>query len=91
MVALVTKPGLARLSGSLPTSSRLHLERCKSDVIPGCSILRKMNGVHTSLFDLPVHLFELVDGVFLDMVFYDLDTLVVLGEVRSVAFQPDHV
>jgi hypothetical protein len=45
----------------------------------GCRISHRMKGSHTSLLDSPVHLFELVDGVLLNMIFDDFDTLVVLG------------
>jgi hypothetical protein len=43
------------------------------------------------LFDLRVHLFELVDCELLDMVLDDLDALMVVGKVWAMSFQADHV
>lgn len=51
----------------------------------------KTIGGRTGLLDSPVHLLELVDCVLLDVLLNDLDALVVVGEVRSVALQANHI
>lgn len=48
-------------------------------------------GIHTGLFDSPIHLLELVDGILLYMMLNDFDTLVIFSEVWSVAVQTDHI
>ena len=40
----------------------------------------------TGLLDLPIHLFELVDGIAFDMLLDDVDALAVVGEIWTVAF-----
>ena len=43
------------------------------------------------MLDFRVHIFELIDSELLNVVLDDFDTLMVVGKIRSVSFQTDHV
>lgn len=46
---------------------------------------------HACLLDPPIHFLKLVGGELLHVVFNDLDTFMVISQIRAVAFEADHI